>query len=1020
MNSPSPPSGVRRLLRMLSLILCGMLLLLLLVGLAGTIRLERRAWTNLPKSLPSLNPQMVVPQRGVNVELQQYSPQELHQTLAQIQEAGFYWVRQTFPWAEIEPQPGEFTWEPWDRIVKAVDQQGLHLIAVLDTSPPWAQGGQGGDAHTPPQEIADFGRFAHAFAARYGNQIDYYQIWDEPNLSYHWGGKAVDAKAYTRLLREGAIQIRDVDSTAWILTAGLAPTVETGPLNVNAPGYLDGIYAAGGAPYFDIVAAKPYGFEYDAQDRRLEGSLLNFSRVQFLRQVMERNGDGAKPIWAVEFGWNSLPADWAGASSPWKSVSAEEQIAYTLGALTRAEEEWPWMGAMILSTWQPDASPDDPIWGFALVDREGRPRPLLQRLQEKAAAISSVAHVGRYPPNHPTGHYEGDWQVTPSGADIGQSGDRLTISFHGTRLDLRVRKGDYWALLYVTIDGRPTDVLPQTDNGRSYLVLYSPEPRTVEVPLARYLPDGDHTAEIVAEGGWGQWAIQGWSVYREADTRMYRVLQIIFALGLLVTIPLTAYLLWPLPWPRWMAKALSVYEALPPLVPQSLTLLSAMAFYFAPGLLLSLPGLAMLALFLLLAPSTGLPVVALAIPFYRQPKQIMGKIFGMTEIVTLMTLAAWGVRLLLNWLADRWEGERSPWEHLILSPSQWELTSLDWGMVALGFVSLVSLFVAQERRVALREFRTVVFEPLLFYCLLRATLRDDTRLWYVVDGWALSGLVIAAWGLFQFASGRGVITAEGVWRVRGPYGSPNNLALMLGRQIPLLIAVAAFSRGRYRRLAYTLILLPAGVAFYLTYSRAGWLVGLPLPLLFLGLVRGGWALWGVVGALILGGLSSIPILSTERFRSLLDAHHGTLFFRLRLWQSSLAMIRDHPLLGVGLDNFLYQYRSRYILPSAWQEPNLSHPHNLLLEFWTRLGVLGVGALAWVEITFFRWAWQLYRHLPEGDRRALVLGAMGGMVNVLSHGLVDNGFFVIDLAYAFCLLVGLVAQIGDDVRVGSWG
>jgi len=669
------------------------------------------------------------------------------------------------------------------------------------------------------------------------------------------------------------------------------------------------------------------------------------------------------------------------------------------------------MGAMILATWQPDAPLEDPIWGFALVDGEGCPRPLLQRLRE-AASTSLVAHVGRYPPHHPTGHYQGHWQVTPEGADIGASGDRLTIPFRGTRLDLRVHKGNYWALLYVAVDGQPTDALPRTDDGRSYLVLYSPEPRTVEVPLAHYLPYGDHTAEIVAQGGWGQWAIGGWSVYHEADMRVYDALQIIFILGLLATVPLTAYLLWPLSWPQWMAKVFSGYDALPPAVPQLLTLISAAAFYFAPGLRLSLPGLAMLALFLLLAPSTGLPVVALAIPFYRQPKQIAGQIFGMTEIVTLMTLAAWAMRLLLDWLANLWKGERPPWGLSILSPSQWKLTPLDWGMVALGVVSLLSLFVTQEKRVALREFRTIVFEPLLFYLLLRATLKDGERLWWVVDGWALSGLLIALWGLLQFASGQEVITAEGVWRVRGPYGSPNNLALMLGRQLPLLIAVAAFSRGRYRRLAYGFILLPAGAAFYLTYSRAGWLAGLPLPLLFLGLVHGGRAVWGAVGALILGGLSSVPILGTERFRSLLTPHQGTLFFRLRLWQSSLAMIRDHPLLGVGLDNFLYQYCSRYILPSAWQEPNLSHPHNLLLEFWTRVGVLGVGVLAWVEVRFFRQAWQLYHRLPEGDQRALILGAMGGMVNVLSHGLVDNGFFVIDLAYAFCLLVGLVAPWPD--------
>jgi len=1017
---PFPPiqSAVQKLFRsrVVSCVLCGALSLCLLGGLAGTSWIKRQAQDGLPGELPPLNPQMVVPQLGVNAELGQYSGQELDQVLEQIHQVGFFWVRQTFPWAKIEPRPGEFDWTPWDQIVRAVHRQGLQLIAVLDTSPVWARQDQGEDAHTPPREITDFGRFARAFAARYGDRIDYYQIWDEPNLSYHWGGKSVDAGAYTHLLREGAVQIRAEDPQAWILTAGLAPAVESGPLNVNAPDYLEKMYAAGGAPFFDILAVKGYGFQYDAWDRRLEPGLLNFSRVQLVRQVMERREDMATPVWAVEFGWNHLPEDWTGSPSPWGNVGAEEQLRYTLGALARAEQEWPWMGAMMLMIWQPNAPPEDPIWGFALVDSEGCPRPLLRHLEEMAPA-ELVAHVGRYPPHHPTGNYEGHWQVTPEGADIGANGDRLIIRFYGTRLDLTVHKSNYWALLYVAIDGKATTTLPRADDGRSYVVLYSPEPCSVEVPLARYLPDGYHTAEIVADRGWGQWAIRGWSVYREADTRLYDVLQVVITLALLIAVGATTYCAWSFPWPRWLAAILHTCGTILPRVSQPLTLVAALAFYLASNLPLSLLCLMVLFLSLFSAPSTGLPVVALAAPFYRQPKQIAGKAFSMAEIMVLMVLASWAARQVMEWLAELRKGHGLSLHAPIRVMLGWwrhrRLILLDGGMIILCLVSLTSIVVAQEKRVALREFRTVIIEPLIFYLLIRIGLQRRKYLWRILDGWALGGLLVAVWGLYQFLSGQGTITTMGVQRVKGPYGSPNNLALMLGRQLPLLVAVGAFGRSRWRRLAYALALIPAVAAFGLTYSRAGWLIGLPGPLLFLGIVRGGEVLLVTVGALIIGGLSVASILGIERFQSLLNPYHDTLFFRLKLWQSSLAMIRDHPLLGVGLDNFLYQYRSRYILPSAWQEPNLSHPHNLVLEFWTRTGVLGVSAMIWLEMLFFRQAWSLYKRLPEGDKRALVLGVMGGMVNVLSHGLVDNGFFVADLAYVFCLMMGAIAQLRTE-------
>jgi O-antigen ligase len=95
------------------------------------------------------------------------------------------------------------------------------------------------------------------------------------------------------------------------------------------------------------------------------------------------------------------------------------------------------------------------------------------------------------------------------------------------------------------------------------------------------------------------------------------------------------------------------------------------------------------------------------------------------------------------------------------------------------------------------------------------------------------------------------------------------------------------------------------------------------------------------------------------------------------------------------------------MPTAWEEFNLSHPHNLVLDFWLRLGLLGVGILAWLLVGFFRQGWNAYRRLPEGWDRLLVLGLLAGMVNFVAHGLVDNAFFLVDLAFVFVLMLALV-------------
>jgi O-antigen ligase len=118
------------------------------------------------------------------------------------------------------------------------------------------------------------------------------------------------------------------------------------------------------------------------------------------------------------------------------------------------------------------------------------------------------------------------------------------------------------------------------------------------------------------------------------------------------------------------------------------------------------------------------------------------------------------------------------------------------------------------------------------------------------------------------------------------------------------------------------------------------------------------------------------------------------------------MFHDHPWLGVGPDNFLYQYRGRYILPSAWQEPHLSHAHNLLLSYATRLGVVGLVAGVWLQVAFWRRALTLPR-VADRDWRGLALGLMGSMAYTLAHGMVDASTFFVDLAFAFLLTLGLV-------------
>ncbi len=200
----------------------------------------------------------------------------------------------------------------------------------------------------------------------------------------------------------------------------------------------------------------------------------------------------------------------------------------------------------------------------------------------------------------------------------------------------------------------------------------------------------------------------------------------------------------------------------------------------------------------------------------------------------------------------------------------------------------------------------------------------------------------------------------------------------------------------------------------LTFSKGGLLLGVPAAVLFMGFVAGGRWRWIALGAAAVGLLVLAPFFATERFAGLFDLQGGTSFFRLQLWQGAWNMIKDHPWQGVGLDNFLYAYRTTYVLPTAWQEINLSHPHNIVLDFWTRLGIPGLVVGVWLFVAAFRSGWRSLGQL-SGNRRAIVLGLLASLVATLAHGLIDNSLFLVDLMLLFMLTLGLLQRMEPEKR-----
>jgi hypothetical protein len=273
---------------------------------------------------------------------------------------GFDWAEGYISWADAGAGP-DFNWVSVDNQLRQFVPAVRYVLLRVSGPPPSGIG-------LPPASSGDLAAFQNLAAAlsshvsetwrTQGLETVAYQIWNEPNLGYEWGG-APSAAQYTALLQAGYRGVKAGDPQAIVVTAGLATTGGTaaelrfaqqfyGTSQVTPDlTFLRNMFEHGAKGYFDALGSHPYGGP-NAPDTPPDEAVgpIYFRRAEEQRQVMLSYGDES-PIWATEFGWVlETPCDLE--EHEWMEVSETAQAQYLAAAYDYADRHWPWMGPMFV------------------------------------------------------------------------------------------------------------------------------------------------------------------------------------------------------------------------------------------------------------------------------------------------------------------------------------------------------------------------------------------------------------------------------------------------------------------------------------------------------------------------------------------------------------------------------------------------------------------------------------------------------------------------------------------------
>ncbi len=337
----------------------------------GASTLNSFATRGVAAGLPTADAPLVPGQDiGMQVFLNKESdPENVRRTVEMLRDGGVTWVRQVFDWCELETDGrGQYwdkknnrpSWQKYDFIVEQLTQAHIRILARLDNAPAWSRPGKGTGACQPgpPNDLNTYADFVRNVTTHYKGKLAAVQIWNEPNLGGEWGG-AINVVQYVDMLKRSYAAAKEGDPAVLVVAASLAPTLAPPPENLSDLTFYGQMYQAGAKGSFDVLGVNVYGLGEPPDDRRIAWSRFNVSRPVLVHDIMVKYDDTKTPIWATEFGYNSLPPGWDGKPSIWgANVDEATQARYLVGGLDRMTTEWPWMGTVF-------------VWGFRWIEPPG-------------------------------------------------------------------------------------------------------------------------------------------------------------------------------------------------------------------------------------------------------------------------------------------------------------------------------------------------------------------------------------------------------------------------------------------------------------------------------------------------------------------------------------------------------------------------------------------------------------------------------------------------------------------------
>lgn len=350
---------------------------------------------------------------------------------------------------------------------------------------------------------------------------------------------------------------------------------------------------------------------------------------------------------------------------------------------------------------------------------------------------------------------------------------------------------------------------------------------------------------------------------------------------------------------------------------------------------------------------------------------------------------------------------------------EWKRTILDFPIMIFVIISFLSVLVSPDSAFSFYNCYNLVGRYVLTYYLVVQSidLKNIGQLKVFLSCISLSLFIVVIYGFMQAFLGIGLTSEQIVWtdgamfpglktRVFSTWQNPNLLGGYFDLMLGLMAGMFLMIKHKMVRIVIAILFCLTAFCLTLTYAR-GACLSIAVVIFVYSILYNRKVLLALIALAVILLLSDATLV--DRMTSIFTKMDTSSEMRLAFWESTIAMILDHPLLGIGWGSYFMVYPN-YDYYMQGNFIKIVHAHNMYLNFMAEIGLFGFVSYM---VCFFGVIYKAFKaQVMKLDSliKAMLLGIGLGLSALAINGLTDYVMFNTELSMLVWLFSGIVVSI----------